>query len=184
MAAPGDVIENPVTGERMVFLQTGEQNGGELLQIEMAVRPGGFAAAEHVHPTQEERFTVRAGTLTLRIAGQQRELGVGEQAAIPPGTPHVWWNGGDEELRVLLEFRPAGQFDRFITSFFALAQAGRTDERGLPNVLQTAVSLRVYGDTIYPTKPPRPVQRVLFALLAPVGRLLGYKPDYPYPRAE
>ncbi|HLT47479.1 MAG TPA: cupin domain-containing protein [Rubricoccaceae bacterium] len=184
MAAPGDVIENPVTGERVVFLQTGEQTGGALLQAELFVRPGGFVAAEHVHPLQEERFAVRAGTLMLRVAGRERRLVAGEAATIPPGTPHVWWNDGAEELHVLVELRPAGRFDRFLETFFALAHAGKTDRRGLPNLLQMAVSLRTYGDTIYPASPPRAVQRVLVALLAPVGRLLGYEADCPYPRPE
>jgi hypothetical protein len=31
------------------------------------------------------------------------------------------------------------------------------------------------------TKPPRAVQQVLFALLYPLGRLLGYQADYIYP---
>jgi hypothetical protein len=50
----GDVIENPVTGEIMTFLLTGTETEGELLRIDMGVRPGGFAASEHVHPHQEE----------------------------------------------------------------------------------------------------------------------------------
>ena len=44
----GDVIENPVTGEIMTFLLTGTETEGALLRIDMGVRPGGFAASEHV----------------------------------------------------------------------------------------------------------------------------------------
>ena len=52
----GDTIENPVTGEKMTFLVTGNEAAGQLLQIDMAVRSGGFAAAEHIHPSSRNAF--------------------------------------------------------------------------------------------------------------------------------
>lgn len=185
MIKAGETIENPVTGERMTFLVTGNETAGQFLQIDMAVKPGGFVAAEHVHPLQEERFLIKAGQITLRSAGRERAHNAGEEVTIPAGTPHVWWNSGKEQLRVVLEFRPAGRFDQFITSFFALAQIGNTDARGLPkNLLQLAVMFRAYSDVIYGVKPPLAVQKVLFTVLDPVGRFLGYRPDVPYPRQE
>ena len=180
IAKVGDVIEHPVTGEKMVFLQTGTETNGELLQIDMFVKPGGFVAAEHVHPFQQERFVVKSGRITLRIDGQEQEFTAGEEATVPPATPHVWWNSGIEELQVVLEFRPAGRFDRFITSFFALGQAGKTNAKGVPNLIRYAVIDREYNDVLYPSKPPRAVQKVIFALLYPLGRLLGYPADNPY----
>ena len=50
MARAGDVIEHPVTGERITFLQTAESTNGELLRLELAVGPRGFVAAPHIHP--------------------------------------------------------------------------------------------------------------------------------------
>src|SRR2546423_5352881 len=181
MINPGDTIESPVTGEKMTFLVTGNESTGQLLRIDMSVRPGGFVAAEHVHPLQQERFLIKAGQITLRIRENEQHYKVGDEVTIPAGTPHVWWNGGKEELRVILEFRPAGRFDQFIATFFALAHAGKTDARGLPrNPLQLAVTFRAYRDVIYGTRPPVPVQTVLFALLDPIGRFLGYQCDVPY----
>lgn len=177
MNRPGDVIDNPVTGEKMVFLQTGAETNGELLQIDLFVKPGGFVAAEHVHPFQDERFVIKSGTITLRIAGQEQQLATGQEAKVPAGTPHVWWNSNNEELHVVLEFRPAGRFDGFITSAFALAKAGKTNGQGLPNPLQLAVLLQEYHDVIRLTNPPP-----LSGVLAPIGKWLGYTADYPYSR--
>src|SRR5262245_30198319 len=98
MVKPGDFIENPVTGEAMTFLLTGAETGGELLRIATAVRSGGFVAAEHVHPHQEERFSIKCGQITLRIDGQERICGPGERVTIPRGTPHMWWNSGSGYL--------------------------------------------------------------------------------------
>jgi quercetin dioxygenase-like cupin family protein len=182
MAKAGDTIENPATGEKMTFLQTANETEGRLLQIDMSVRPGGFAAAEHVHPRQQERFVIKAGQITLRIDGDTRHCTAGDEVTIPAQTPHGWWNSGKEELRVLLEFRPAGRFDHFITSFFALAHVGQANARGLPrNFLQLAVMFRAYSDVIYGTRPPRAVQKAVFAVLYPLARLLGYRADVPYP---
>ena len=183
MVRVGDVIENPVTGETMTFLLTGRETAGELLRIDMRVRPGGFVASEHIHPNLVERFRIMSGQITLRIRGEERRYAAGEHITIPAGTPHVWWNSGNGELRVLLEFRRAGRFAEFITTFFALAHSGKTNQRGIPtNPLQLAVTFAEYAEVIHGTRPPLAVQRILFAVLGPIGRRLGYRPDVPYPR--
>ena len=58
MIQAGDVIENPVTGERLVFLKTSRETNGEAVVLETFVKPNGFVAAAHVHPHQEERFLI------------------------------------------------------------------------------------------------------------------------------
>jgi quercetin dioxygenase-like cupin family protein len=177
----GESIENPVTGEAMTFLLTGRDTNGELLRIDMRVRPGGFVSGEHIHPRQEERFQIEHGQITLRIRGQERRCQAGEQVTIPPGTPHVWWNSGSDELKVILEFRPAGRFAEFITTYFAFARTGRVNRRGIPtNPLQLAVTFSAYQHDLQATSPPMAVQRILFAVLAPIGRLMGYTRDVPY----
>ena len=42
MIRAGDSIENPVTGERIVFRQTSHETGGEAVVIETYVEPDGF----------------------------------------------------------------------------------------------------------------------------------------------
>jgi len=85
-----------------------------------------------------------------------------------------------ELLRI--DFRPPGRFAEFITTFFAMALSGKTNARGLPkDVLQLGVTLAEYRDVIRGTAPPWAVQQVLFAVIAPLGRLFGYRPDVPYP---
>ncbi|MFN8468913.1 MAG: hypothetical protein U0X20_25375 [Caldilineaceae bacterium] len=91
------------------------------------------------------------------------------------------WNSGDEELHVRVEVRPALTFESFFETFFGLAQDGKVSAKtGLPNPLQMAVTLRAYQDVLILAQPPRPVQTLLFGSLAAAGRVLGYKPDYPY----
>src|ERR687893_435046 len=70
MIRKGDTIENPVTGERVTFLETSAETGGELVLIETTVAPNGFVAAEHIHPYQSERFEVIEGVVEFRLDGE------------------------------------------------------------------------------------------------------------------
>ena len=183
MTAPTYVIENPVTGERAIFPLVAAEATTDALRFDLFARPGGFVvgANEHIHPHQDEHFLVKAGTLRLRMGGGERDYGVGEEATVPAGTPHVWWNAGADELHAIVELRgrSAGRFIPPVTSFFALAQAGKTDGKGGPNLLRSAVILFEYRDVL--CAAPLFVQRVLVPPLAFLGRLLGYRPDVPYP---
>ena len=51
MISAGDTIENPVTGERIVFRKTSRDTNGEAVVIECFVQPNGAVAAAHVHPS-------------------------------------------------------------------------------------------------------------------------------------
>ena len=44
MLHAGDTIENPVTGERIVFRATSVETNGEAVMIDCFVRPSGFVA--------------------------------------------------------------------------------------------------------------------------------------------
>lgn len=183
MAKVGDILEHPVTGERIIFRKTASDTGGELLQAEVIMRPHGFVAAEHVHPVQEERFEVLAGSVKFRVNGVESELQAGKSAIVPKRTPHIWWNDGDGEARVLVEVRPALRFEEFFETFFGLAQAGKVDKKtGLPNPLVLALVMREFEQEIHLAQPPVSVQKILFGVLGAVGRLRGYQGRYAYPR--
>jgi hypothetical protein len=94
------------------------------------------------------------------------------------GVPHDWWNAGPGEGLVRVEVRPADRFEAFIANAFGLAQDGKVNPRGVPNLLQLAVIAREFDDVIRFTRPPRLVQRALFGLLAPLAWLLGYRGSY------
>ena len=121
MSKAGDVIENPVTGERIVVRVGTEDSGGELLVVETYVRPGGAVTGEHVHPAIEGYFTVVRGRVGFRIDGREAIAKPGEQLHVPAGTAHDWWNAGDEEARVSVEIRPAARFEEMALNLFDLA---------------------------------------------------------------
>ena len=74
--------------------------------------------------------------------------------------------------------RPALQFESLLETMFALAADGKTNRKGMPNLLRLAVIANAHFDTVCLPFPPAWMQKVGLALGAPVGRLLGYAPTY------
>jgi hypothetical protein len=93
MAKKNDTIEHPVTGEKITFIETSEETGGEYARAELRVRPHGFVAAPHIHPFAQESFEIRSGTFALVLDGAERRFRRESGQPCPParhtrgGTP-------------------------------------------------------------------------------------------------
>jgi mannose-6-phosphate isomerase-like protein (cupin superfamily) len=175
-----DTIEYPWVPERITFRKTTRQTGGNVLEFEDVIPAGGGRGGppEHVHPHLQERFEVLAGTMGVRLAGRAQVLHAGEHIVVPPGTPHTFWREGQDELRQITEFRPAGQMEGFFRITAGLAKDGKMNAQGYPNLLHVAVIAQMFRSDMILTQPPRIVQRIVFGALAPIGRLLGYQKGY------
>jgi quercetin dioxygenase-like cupin family protein len=175
MAIVGDMIENRRSGQRMVFLKTGSGTKGELLQIECFNLPTKVDEPEHSHPNQLSVAKVLSGTLRFSIHGVGHEIGAGESRTIPAGMAHSFGNHGDDEAHWIQEFSPALRTDAFFEKLFDLAAHGELNERGVPSLLQLALSVPRFAKEITITRPPQAVQRIVFTLLAPIARLRGLR---------
>jgi quercetin dioxygenase-like cupin family protein len=177
MAHAGDFIENPVTGQRLVFLVTASDSDGELFAAEGIFPPGGFAGVPHVHPRQDERFEVLAGDAAFDIEGSRRVLGAGNTIDVPRGTKHTFANAGEDEMRVRFEFRPAlASTERFYEVYFAFAQQGRVNAKAMPDLLDIATVWPVTSEHAVLATPPAVVQHALFRVLAPIARIAKRQP--------
>ena len=178
MAYAGEEIQNPVTGERLIFRQTARQTDGELLQLEYFMRPGGFVATAHIHAAQEEHWQLISGTGQFRIGKEKFTAGRGETVLAPAGAAHIFRNHGDQELHAIIEFRPALDLEGMFETFFGLAQDGKTHPKsGKLSFLQAV--LLVQGCEMYAAQPPVWVQKATLPMLRPVAKLLGYRARYP-----
>jgi len=178
MIHKGDTIENPVTGERIVFLETSAETNGEAVVIECTVQPNGFVAKPHVHPSQTELSEILDGAVTFAIDGQELPTGPGDRVLVPAGRTHQFRNASEAEARFRCEIRPALGFESLVETMFALAADGKTNRKGMPNPLRLAVIARAHFDTVRLPFPPAWMQWVGLLFGAPTGRLLGYRPTY------
>ena len=104
MAHAGQEIHGQ-DGFRLRLVRTGDETGGELLEMEATYSAGAKLPPEHLHPGQVERFEVLDGAIKTIIDGAERRYERGETFEVPAGTPHQMT--GDGAAHVRWEVRPA-----------------------------------------------------------------------------
>lgn len=172
----GEVYEHRF--ERLVIrVGTAESNGKDLT-ADLYLRADAPGVPRHIHPAMEETLTLIRGKVAASVAGQERILVPGDTVRIAAGQIHTWRPAGHEDVRILFEARPGDRFEAMWRQFMGLTQDGKVHGNGVPSFLQIAMISREFSDVSQMAGIPRVVQRVLFALLAPVARLRGCKGAY------
>jgi quercetin dioxygenase-like cupin family protein len=171
MAHVGQEISNPRTGQQMKFVELEP----DLLRIDSVSPASSEREPLHVHPRQESGAELLSGSLVFEVDGAQRRLEPGDSISIPAGTPHRFWNDGEQDAHWSGYFRPALASAEFFETLFALAGEDKLDAKGMPRPLQLAVMVPEFADEIRPLSPPWPLLRVLAAVIAPLARARGYR---------
>ena len=127
---------------------------------------------------ETERFEVVSGTLTMKVGKRTFEANPGEVVTIEPGTLHNFWNKTADEVNFMVEVRPALGIETLIETMYSLAADGKTNRWGMPNPFRLAVIAKAHFDTVQMSFPPVWTQRAALAVGAPLGRMLGFRPDY------
>src|SRR5262249_22038584 len=126
MAKAGQILKNPRNGDQTIFYQTAQDTGGVLVQFE-EWRSAEFAGPPaHIHLHQQESFEVLEGTARIQVRGKDHLLQAGDRLTVPAGTSHTWGNGGPDQVRVLIEFRPALRIEGFIESLALLSSSEKS----------------------------------------------------------
>jgi quercetin dioxygenase-like cupin family protein len=143
-------IENAVTGERIVFLRTGEETDGELLEMDNFWARIDHRTPEHIHPAMEERWEVIAGSVRFKIGGLEQTAGPGDTIVAPAGTPHTARNVGEKPAHLRIQMRPALRWQEFVERLFTLADSGQGNAQEMPEAL-TAL-MREFSREIAPAE--------------------------------
>ena len=178
MASTNKRIRNPKTGQEIRFIHTARDTGGELLEMESVYNAHSKEPAAHYHPHQVEDFTVVSGQLTVRIDGRVKILNSGDVLHIPRNKVHSMWNASDEKTIVNWKVRPAMDTEYLLETVNGLAAEGKTNNEGMPGILQVALIANKYAGVFRLSKPPFVIQKILFMLMTPLSYLLGYRSTY------
>jgi hypothetical protein len=180
MPYTGQTLNNPFTGERIIFEQTEQDTGGALVAFAHFMLPRtGPTFPEHIQLNQEERFEILSGIARYRLNGVEGQAHSGDTVIISPGAIHInCWNAGPDNLQMRHSFRPALGTDIFFETIFALAMNGKTNAKGEVNLLQLAVIGNAIESQTFNAGIPIPLQRLGLPVLAMIGRLLGYRVQY------
>jgi len=124
MTPPDRTIHDPLTGQRLTFLETKTDTDGSSLRAEVRLEPGGFVP-RHLHLRQDEHLEVMAGSVRFRTRGEDRVLAPGDTAAITRRHLHRVTNAGPGEARFVLEVQPARHIEQTMRSTFAIGRVLR-----------------------------------------------------------
>ncbi len=174
MAHAGQIIENPVSGERITFLRTSADTNGELLAIELELTPDGHVPGMHVHPRQTERFEVLEGTMTFRMGARKIKAGPGEVVVVPAGKAHKFANGGDTTAKCRVEVTPALDMEQLFETACALAEEGNVLKSGMPKPLHLALFVHRFRNEVKAPFPPAWMQRASLKPLALIATRRGH----------
>ena len=181
MAYAGQIIENPVSGERIVFRQTAADTGGELLAIDLVLSDDGHVPGAHVHPNQEERFEVVSGRMKFRMGMKTIYAEAGDVVTVPAGKVHKFANAGDGPAQARVEVRPALRMEDLFETTVGLAGDGRTNRKGMPKPLDLALFVDEFREEVRAPFPPAPVVRAMMAPLRALARRRGRAERYVRP---
>lgn len=181
MAYAGQVLDNPVSGERITFRKTSADTAGKSLVIDLELAAGGHVPGAHVHPFQEERFEVVQGTMKFRKGLKTVTARAGETVVVAPGTVHRFENAGNEPAHVRVEVRPALKMEDLFEATVALAREGRTTSRGMPRPIDMALFMSEFDAEVRAPFVPAGIVRAVMAPLAWLGRRRGLDSRYRRP---
>jgi quercetin dioxygenase-like cupin family protein len=178
MARTGQIIQNPVSGERIEFLRTAADTDGELLEFELELSADGRVPGAHVHPEQEERFHVLEGTMKFRLGMRTIIAEAGESVVVPAGRVHKFANAGDGRARARVEVVPALDMEDLLCTTAELAHEGHVMRSGMPKPLHLALFVRRFRREVRAPFPPAWVVNALMAPLAAMARRRGHGERY------
>ena len=120
---------------------------------------------------------MHTGVLKVMIDGVPAIARADETVTVPRGAAHYFANAHEGPTEVTIRFTPAQSQLRFFISFATIAATRQDwfDAQGVPHKLLMALMLNTYRGHFYLAGPPIWLQQVMFAALAPIARLKGYR---------
>jgi len=165
MTPASEPVHDHVHHARHAFTPNGDD-----MTVDTWLEPGGELPA-HLHPRQEEYWSVVEGEVEVLVGRTRRTLGPSDgEVAVLPGTKHALRNRSGATVHARCRVIPALRLEEFLTDSAAAAQEGLFMRGGIPRGLRGARwgarFLKRHRDETVMTFPPRFVQSALIALLA------------------
>lgn len=162
------MTHDPVHRTRYAF-----EPDGENLFVDTWLEPGG-ALPEHLHPRQEERWSVLEGEVRFQLGDTKRVIGPADgEMIVRPGTKHSLASSSDSEAHLRCHVLPARGLQAFLEDSAAAAREGLFMRGGIPRSLRgarwAASFLAEHREDVVMTFPPQFAQRAMIALLGGSG---------------
>ena len=165
MPTTSEPVHDPVHRARHAFTPDGEN-----LVVDTWLEPGG-ALPPHLHPRQEEYWSVVEGEVEVLVGKDKRVLRPSDgEVPVVPGTKHALENKTAKTVHARCRVVPALHLEEFLTDSAAAAQEGLFMRGGIPRGLRGARwgarFVKRHRDETVMTFPPRFMQSAMIALFA------------------
>lgn len=156
-------------GELLTFKGITQGPDGVRVEAEGVAQPGA-GPPMHVHYLQDEAVRVVSGKLGYQVLGEEPQVaGPGQLVVWPAGTPHKWWNAGDEELRSTGWCKPPDNIEFFLGTLFASTK----ENGGRPGLFDAAFLLTRYRSEFGMVDMPAMVRHAVIPIVYAAGTVLG-----------
>jgi quercetin dioxygenase-like cupin family protein len=103
----GTELVDPAAHKRTVFTATAASTAGRYVEVEATYPPNGSPPPRHLHPSQDEHFTVLRGRIRYARGDETNEAGEGDEFEVLRGVVHRMWSPGPEGALVRWRTSPA-----------------------------------------------------------------------------
>ncbi len=158
-----EATRDPVHRARYLFHREGED-----MVVETWLEPGGGLPA-HMHPHQQERWSVIEGEVRFQLGKEKRVLRPADgEIVVEPRTMHALRAIADTEAHLRCFASPALGLENFLTDSAAAAREGLFMKGGIPKSLRgarwAAKFLEAHRADVVMAFPPQFMQRAMIAL--------------------
>jgi mannose-6-phosphate isomerase-like protein (cupin superfamily) len=171
---PGQEFYSKTEGFRQTIVK--QENG--LVYGQLEIEPFAGGPPKHIHTDFDETFEIENGELTVWVDGEIKKLHPGEVLHIPKGTAHQPYNETGDTIRLKGSFAFPEKFAFSLSQVYMVVDK----EPGFVNspkaLFQMALFTGAGFDSYKGDGPPVIMQKVMFALITPLARLLGYQSYY------
>jgi mannose-6-phosphate isomerase-like protein (cupin superfamily) len=156
-------------GEKLTFTRIYLRDGVKVLEAFSEVQPKA-GPPMHIHHRQDESFTIMSGKMAYQVAEEKpRYAYPGQTILIKAGTPHKFWNAGDDVMVLKGYVTPPDNFIYFLSEIYRSIN----EHNGKPGMYDAAYLLNRYRSEFAMTEIPSFVQRFIFPVILFVGNLVG-----------
>ena len=162
-------IENGL-GEKIIFHSVQKEPDGDRVIVENFVTPG-HGPIMHTHFLQDESLTVVKGKIGYQVLGQEKQYAnEGETVTFKRGTPHRFWNAGDDILNCTGWVKPANTIVFYLSAIYDAQKISGTEQ---PEKFDAAYLLTRYSKEYDLPELPAFVKKTIMPITRIVGRMLG-----------
>jgi quercetin dioxygenase-like cupin family protein len=107
-----------------IVVSAGDTDGTRS-EMRVTLPPNPVPPPPHIHPEQEETWTVIEGSLEALTGRDWHPLAAGQSLTIPPGTVHAFRNRSGENVSFRVVHTPALAIERYVDRLYWLSAMNR-----------------------------------------------------------